>query len=404
MRALHQHPSADSHPADRAPALIDRFIPVRPADLVQALVTQSAEHGLDERDCRSFADALQHFLERENAALLRSIEHEYAPFNLDRETLPQPQDSFARTPAGYAALHERLRTLLLKANFTPLGNAELDRALDVAGARGMHVRLDPNAVEEFEIFIRGHGEVEEKRRSWRRPFHPQAASIPVYRRLVLVARLKKDPHVLLKMFKDIPERDIDALLPQARAAFRWRDRLLMASGGVGTLGTTLWKVIKLVSVGLFFVSQMLWVLLLGIGMLAWRAVSGYRIARVKHDWQRIHQLYYQSIANNQAVVALLTHMVVQEDAKEALLAYFLCAWPGPPANAAALRLAAEDYLRQRFGARVDFDVHDALRTLERLQLRSGSADLLVLPPRAAAERVQSRIFDDAVAAADTDVG
>jgi len=102
----------------------------------------------------------------------------------------------------------------------------------------------------------------------------------------------------------------------------WLDRLKLASGGAGLVGSTAGKVLGL---GALVVSRLLWILLVGAGALCVRTVLGYRNVRARRDLQRTSNLYYQNLANNAGVIHSLISMVAQEEFKEALLAYAACA-------------------------------------------------------------------------------
>lgn len=367
----------------------DRFIPLRGCDLAEAMVEHGAAHGVDRDECRAFIAAVSAVIEQEAGAFQGELDEAYSHFNPDRDTLPLNGDAAARTPAGYRDLNAHLRYLLDKANFEPLDDVAVHRAIQVASSYGIRVQLDPSRVEEFEIFVRGSGRIERRCRSWRAPIHGRPRTLPVYRRLVVIARLKDDPHVLLKMFKDIPEADVEALLPHAEVTMNWLDRLFMLGGGAGAVGSTGMQVAKIVSAGLLVLSRLLWVVLLGGLVLIWRTFTGYTSAKRKRDAQRTRHLYFQNVSNNGGTIHVLIHMTAQEEIKEAVVAYLLCATSAEPiASEAELGARVEQYLRERFGIRVDFDVADAVETLDRLALWQDRPKLRVLPSSAAIARLR----------------
>lgn len=364
----------------------NRFVPLRLCDLADALVDDCA--AADRDTCRRFVEALTAVIEQEAAAFERELVDQYSFFNPDRDTLPLASDTAARTPAGYAALSATLNYLLDKANFERLDDVEVDRVLRVACSYGVRVQLDPSQIDDFAIFVRGQGQIQRTRRSWRAPWNGRLFPLQVYRRLVVIARLKNDPHVLLKVFKDIPDEDVEALLPHARVTMTWVDRLFMFGGGAGAVGSTGMQVVKILSAGILAVSRLLWVVLFGMAVLLWRTFSGYRSAHNRRDSQRTRHLYYQNVANNVGALHMLVSMIAQEEAKEALLAWFMCA-PGQPLVSSGEELGSrvETYLKERFRVDVDFDWPDAVRTLARLELWRDPERLLVLPPSEAIARL-----------------
>jgi hypothetical protein len=369
----------------------NRFVPLRICDLVSVLAEHCGGRGLDAEACGAFVKAVTAVIEQEAAAFQRELEDTYSFFNPDRETLPWCGDASARTSEGYRSLAARLEYLLDKANFERLDDVAVDRAVQVASTYGFRVQLDPSRIEDFSIYVRGEGTIERTRWSLRAPIRGRPCTLPVYRRLVVIARLKGDPHVLIKMFKDIPEEDVEALLPHAEVRMNWSDRLFMLGGGAGVVGSTGAQVAKIVSASLLALSRLLWVVAFGFCVLVYRTFNGYRMARHKRDSQRTRHLYFQNVANNAGTLSVLVSMIAQEDIKEAVLAYLLCATGersvGSPAE---LQARADAWLKQRFGIDVDFDADDAILTLDRLGLWQDRAAMQVTAPSAAISKLREQ--------------
>lgn len=275
----------------------DRFIPVRASELIPQLCADAGRFGLDAQMVGGLAQVFQDVIEQEAGAFERALADVYALVNPDRDTQLPADVAQRRTPDLYRSLHTQLTYLLRKANFRRLDAVQVDRAICTAKAYGLRIRLNPERIERLEVWVRGRGATTQCGRSWRHPFHGIVAEIPLYRRLAVVARLRNDPHVLIKLFKDIPEAGVEALLPHAEVAMDWRDRLLVFGGGAGALGSSAGKILGFVK-GVVFLSQLAWVLLVGFAGLAVRAFFGYRRARASRDSRRTQHLYFQNLANN----------------------------------------------------------------------------------------------------------
>jgi len=381
----------------------DRFIPVRIEDLVATLAADTARLGDAAAALPELAVLLQRVITQETAAFERDLIGRHNPVNPDRDTIAVSDLAAGRTATAYAELTARLDYLLTKANFTRLSDVDVGSVLHAANTRGLRVRLRPERVQHLGIWVRGRAEIEMLRRTLRRP-RGELRHLTVYRRLVVVARLTDDPNVQLKMFKEIPTEDVEALLPHAEIQMTWLDRVKMMSGGAGVAGTTATKLLNLAGSALVF-SRLLWVLLLGAGWLCVRTFFGYRNVRAQRDLQRTTNLYYQNLANNTGVIHALISMIGQEDCKEALLAYLFCWRAGLPAsatgsgalaaadsdgvrNADDMRRHVEQYFAARFGVDFTFDAADACATLTRLDLWSDAARLRVIPPAVAIARLQ----------------
>jgi hypothetical protein len=384
-----QQLSTDPTAAVECHELDNRYIPLRVCDLVQALARDCSASGLDAVACEHFIERLRAAIELEACQRERELDDAYSFFNPDRDTLPAAAgDAGARTEDGYRQLFARLRQLLDKANFEPLSDVSVTHAIQLANTHGLRIQLDASRIEELSVFVRGSGSTQRKTRSWRAPLKVRTLEVPVYRRLVVIARLKNDPHVLIKMFKDIPEKDVDVLLPHASVSMGWLDRLFMMGGGAGVVGSTATQTFKILSAGLLAVSRLLWVLMVGAMMLMWRTFSGYRSARHKRDWQRTQHLYYHNLANNSAALHILLSMTAQEEMKEAVMAYLLSACTHTVRCESDLKTAAEKYLRDRFGVAVDFDVTDAVQTADRHGLWADRPALRALSLDAAIARLE----------------
>lgn len=362
----------------------DRFIPIRARDLARRLAEVAPQFGLSRREVELFATALEQVIDRETGAFERGLADAYARFNPDRDTRPIDDEDLA--DADYATICGQLSVLLDKANYEELNDVEIARAVLKAGKRNLAVRVDPSRIEFLRVWVRGRGEeVKIQRRRWR-PWQTQAYQVSVFRRLVFVARLKDQAHVILKLFKDIPEADVEALLPHAEVTMSLWDRIKLLSTGAGTLGVTATKLLK-IAIGFAALWKLAWILLLGMGTLAVRSILGYRNARMSRDWQRTRHLYFQNLGNNASALQLLVAKVKQEEFKEVLLAYLLAQHTPKGGEQPSLCDRVEQFLREQFDVEVDFDIADAEHKLDALGLRS---DARVLPIRDAIASLEQR--------------
>ncbi|MCG3127988.1 MAG: hypothetical protein CHACPFDD_02861 [Phycisphaerae bacterium] len=346
-------------------------------------------------------------VEQEALELERELCRCYGPFNPDRDTIaPRTLDGDGAGGDGLLGeVERRLGHLLTKCNFQRLSEAGIDDAIRIANSHGLRVRLRAERIEQLSIWVRGRGAARRRRRTLRHPLRGVEGEFQVYRRLAVVARMRGESHLLLKLFKDIPVGDVEALLPHAEVRMGWFDRLKVFGGGAGIVWSSSSKVLNLLT-GLIAWTKLMWVLLIGFVVLTVRTLLGYRVARIERDSQRTRNLYYQNLANNAGVVHSLAFMVAQEELKEALLAYAIC-WcdsAGPveagahgggaadrDAVARRIRLVADAYLREEFGVAAVFDAADALATLVRIGLCCDPDSGRVKPPAAAIDVLTSHV-------------
>ncbi|MCK4872942.1 MAG: DUF3754 domain-containing protein [Phycisphaerales bacterium] len=363
----------------------DRFIPIRACDLVSA-VAEDDRFGDDHERLREVALALQDVIDQEALAFSRAITDCYAAFNPDRDTIPLSQDG--ATDKSAEQMHTWIEYVFEKANFEQLDDVEIEEAIHAANTQGLRVRLRPELIEEMSLWVRGRSTMQRRFRTWRHPIRGVERELVVYRRLVVMARLHDDPNISLKLFKDIPIADLEALLPHAEVRMSWFDRFKAFGGGAGAAGSLVAKLLKLFTT-VVVASRLMWILLAGFGLICLRAILGYRSTRRMRDSQRTQHLYYQNLDNNAGVIHTLISMIAQEELKEAVLGYAFCRTESDAIHGEAdLARVVNNYLRERFDADVQFDAPDAIETITRLHLWADADELKPLEPDQAVRLLQ----------------
>src|SRR5690606_14433225 len=145
----------------------------------------------------SLAESLQHLIDQEVGTLERRLMDRYSTFNPDRDTAPRGASDVPGAEAydDYPCL---LAPLLDNDNYEQLDEVQIEQAVLRAGTRGLSVRVNPELVERLEVWIRGQGTSHIAWRPWWRPWRIEYREVPIFRRLVIVARLKGRSHVVIK--------------------------------------------------------------------------------------------------------------------------------------------------------------------------------------------------------------
>ncbi len=383
---LHPEPLSDGEP-ETVWRHECRFVPVRATDLARLLVGDAERFFSDAEGLGGALDEIREVIEQEASQFQRELEEAYAAFNPDRETLIIAQPTGAEEPA-YGALHDRLAYLLDKANYERLDDIRIAQVVERANSGRIQVRIHPDRVERLELWVRGQGETCKKRRTLRCPIKGVEYSQPVFKRMAVIAQLKDDPNVLIKLFKDIPEAEVEALLPHAEAAMTLLDRVKLFGASAGAAGAMALKLAK-VALALAMLSKILWIVLVGVGTIALRTFFGYKNAKTSRNWRRTQRLYFQNLGNNASALQLLIASVKQEELKEAYLCYaFLLGAEKGTLSKSDLRRSIEVYLQEKLEAEVDFDIDDAMETITRLGLWKEGAERQVCSPTEAVAVMQ----------------
>lgn len=408
MRAIERpvdpRPAERASPEDEADCAADPgpgshpFIPCRVEQVVQELAALSPE--AERPRFWKLAHLLENLHHHRAGVQGRLLGALYAPFDPDAETVA-PEPAAAESLQRFEA---RLDELLRAANFEPVPR----ETLETPGEREVlnRLKIDPDfdAVERLSVWVRGRGTKALRIRPVRRMFRLHEVEVPTHRRVVVAVRTRHDPHLTLKLFKDVPVRDLELLLPTVRVRMRLFDKLKLSGSG-GAAAISAWKLLRLAYVytpglakllALPFQVLLLPLFLLVGGIYGGKTVLDYAKIRASYVTALAEHLYAITLASNRSVIALLAEMAAEEETKELLLAYALLGRePRPGIGPAALKERVEAFVQERWRARIAFDADGALRELDELALGwRGEGDARSVLPVDAALRNVDKAWDE----------
>lgn len=380
---------------------MSRFVPSRIPHLIEELATQLPEG--ERSNFWALARILEGFYHHGTSAQTRTAESLYSPYDPDGETVP-PASPSGQDPLG--RLYDWLAGLFERANFDLVSREVLLTTTDREVLKSFEIDPDLAQIERLAIYTRGRGQKAVRLRRARKWFRLQEVEVPTYSRVAIVVRTKDDPHVLLRLFKDVPQADLELLLPSVRVKMKLLDRLKLSGSG-GTAAFSIWKILRLAYAYTPTLTKMLTipfkVLLLPIGLI----VAAFYGGKTALDYGRIkatyvtalaEHLYAITLASNRSLLGRLARMAGEEETKEALIAYWLLLRHPEGLSPSELRHQAEEWIWDRYRTRVRFDVVDALRKLAELELSLVQEDLagesLKALPLEEALRRADRAWDD----------
>jgi len=339
----------------------------------------------------------------------------YARFNPDRPE-PGPLEAQAEERAAFLA---ELDTAIEAANFERLGEDRVVSATDAAGRVSAKVRVPKGVFDAVRFHGRGRRRRPLEVRRWF-GLRRETVEAPVYDHVIFAASLRPDADprecgrlrpgaIYLKLFRNIPEADLETLYPNARVVMGLRDKLILGvpavAGGIPILlniGPAL--TVLLVVIGAYLgisgtvegdsVKQAL-AALSGLGALGGfvaRQWIKYERQKLRYQKQVAENAYFNSMNNNAGFFDTLIGQSEESEVKEALLAWFLLWRAGEPLDRATLDARIEGWLRDRFGMEVDFEIDDAMeKLLEHGLVATENGRYSALPPEAALERTDAAL-------------
>jgi len=392
----------------------EHFIPIRVADLVGFLCTDTGPllgQKLDDGErarFRRFARSVAAHIHAVYLAELRQLKDAYAAFDPDADPKPLQKLSDAERTVALGKLFDTFVHLMSRANYHRMTHDELRIVMEGASDWGVDMDVAFDAFEKLELFYRGKGTSKRTRRNWRRWFRKVEYIVPTFSRVAVM--LKQLPHkrlgddadtknVFLKLFKDIPQPDIEMLLPATRIKMPKLERFKLG-GSIGTtIGYIAWRLWDSVGalITAFLTGSILTLyapiaLVLGYGYKTW---YGFKVTKQTYSLQLTQSLYYQNLDNNAGVMFRLLDEAEEQEVREALLAYFyLWRYAGERGwTAAELDSYIELDIEKRLNLEVDFEIDDALQKLEKSGLVEIEFDRYRAIPIAAAQERLDTLWD-----------
>lgn len=371
-----------------------RFIPFRRADIDDMCLSEGILTAAQQQCFIKARDAIEDHFQRDFHALKQQLKDAYAPLDPDTDTRVVP---LVRQKSSASELVSTLEQVLDRANYEKVTEKGLKKALRSASLFQVRLFVDLNDFQEVLLYTRGASRREETIREffgvWRRKIE-----FTNFDRVVVYIRFKDDMDsesalgdcppgsTMLKLFQNVPEADLEMLFPNIRVGMRMMDKLMVAvpaliSGSLVVttkLGATLILMGSLIGFWLGMSTQpvqldkaALLVLLAGTGALVgyvWKQFSNFRNRKLKYTQALTENLYFKLLDNNAGVLYRILDDAEESECKESLLAYYFLLAQGEPMTAAEVDTAIETWLAQRWQCRLNFEIDDALRKLQQLDL------------------------------------
>ena len=381
--------------------MTEHFIPFRLQDL-ERLALEGAPGGAD---FTKTATLLHLLLRHEHAERLARLKDLYVGFDPNRDTQAIPGQHQRSDPVAFS--HE-LKALLERANYAALSQSELQEAFRTESVFSVKLHTELSDFRELTIYVRGRRQRQETIRSWF-GWRERTLDVPFFERVLIYIRFQDAEHfpekrrkkllftpatTQLKLFANVPAADLEMLFPNSEVRMKTLDKLMIgvpAAVGIAGLIGKIGAVLTFLWIGMHWIGQQARVydgpvdhaklaaevgLVLGacvaIYLFIGRQLMRYRFRKLQFIKALSDNLYFRNLDNNAGAFHRVVDEAMEEDSKEALLAYRFLA--EGPATAAELDAKIEAWFRRRLQTTVDFEVADGLAKLARLGLanRTGS--------------------------------
>ncbi len=377
-----------------------RFIPYRRSDIVRLCLQDEAFSDTELAKLKDVFNLLQSIYHFQFHQVLETLKDCYAPVNPDADT----KSVFPYTAADIQQLESQffteLHSVLDKANFEAIQEQDLAKAMSQESLFKIKLDVDFDDFEQILFYWRGESKRKETLRSVF-GLHKRVIEFINYDRVVIVVKYKSDDYfiqqgreklnfkpgsTIIKLFRNVPHADLEMLFPNTEVRMKAIDKIIIgvpaAVGGVAILVTKLGATLVLSGALIGF-----WLglreepvelnqtnlLVLGagfatIGGFLWKQFSNFKNRKIRFMKTLADNLYFKNLDNNVGVFHRLIDAAEEEEAKEAILAYYFLCKSGKALTLAQLDRMIEQWFTEQLKHILDFEVHDAVSKLAELKL------------------------------------
>ena len=360
----------------------ENFIPVNKSDLAAHL--QKKFSGKDQRkQFGQFCTLISSIFHYQYHSSLESLKSMYSSFDPDTDKFmlstryPSDEQKRSREEEMYRLIEQ----LLTAGNYTKITQGELEKAFSGVSPWGIQLDVNFGSYQQYAVYYKGkRRDTYEKRFLFRK----KSYEFNVYGRVFFFFRLKEEAAVenenslkadkiYLKIFKNVPELDMEMLFPNTKIQIRWIDKAKVIVPLVGGGISSIYKIISYALVQgnpvKLWTQIGFWTLVGSFFIFALKSFMSYKNTVEKYLKTLATSLYFQNLDNNSGVITYLTDEAEEQECREAILAYFfLLSESEKKHSLQSLDERIELFFREEFSIDVDFEVDDAIRKLQNLSL------------------------------------
>lgn len=383
---------------------VERFIPYRSTEIIDMLCAGWGRNVEAQQQFRAFCTILESLYHFEFHDKVKALKDYYHPFDPDKDT----NSNRVYTPEN---LHEYETKLIAKftevinnANYETLTEQDIQHALNESSLFSVSLHIDFDDFANYIIYRRGDIVRKTTIKKWY--FWQVEVNVPTFERVVMLVKFKDAQYfatksrthlpfepgsMVIKLFKDIPKADLEMLFPNAQVKMNTNEKLMMGvpaiGGAIGIIMKTGAGLLAFIIVLQALISHFLYgggftmpspselAQIIG-GVTALGAIGGFLFQQwAKYKNRKIEflkilgdNLYFKNLDNNVGVFHHIVDAAEEEECKEAILGYYFLLKHPPGLTAAELDQSVEAWFATKYGVNIDFEVDDAVRKLQELNL------------------------------------
>jgi hypothetical protein len=386
----------------------EAFIPFSRQALISLCLSDNLLSETEVEQFKEFCQILGAYYHFKFHSYLENIKFNYTPFNPDGSTLlAQSAYDLDNKKKIATNLIADITTVLEKANYYPLSEGVLKRALADDSLFDLKTEVDFNDFEEMLCYCQGdtHKTIKIKK-FWR----TKERKIDIFSRVVLLIKFKEEQHfigkptrktqlnfkpghIYLYLYKNLSKLDLEFIFPNVEMSMNWKDRLLFGIPAVGAGISLVVRILPqlLLIIGVFFyvilgeipnsvipveeeevrnVTPLLvttFSLLATLGGFAFKQYTSYKNKQIKFQKNITETLFFRNMANNVGVFQYLIDVAEEEECKEIILVYYHLLISKTPLTSEQLDDRIESWMLEKTNKTIDFDIDSTIQCLESIR-------------------------------------
>jgi len=367
----------------------DYFIPFTRDQITKMLLDEEKLNNDEVSKFEQFCLLLKSIYHFEFHTKLERLKSSYRIFSPDVNLAPNELEN-SNTSKIEADLTNMLRQTLIDGNFEKVSKENLNVAMEKEGIFPVSCQIDFDCFDYYEIYYQGSSTAKEEIKTWN-PFKKKEVEFNLYDRIVFFFKVKNEDFfhsdkkntkpgipgkIYIKFFRNIPESDLEMIFPNPKPEMKFIHKMQIFLPLLAGFGVLIQKTIiepnfnsgsnplqEGLSIGLV-------VFLIVLGGYVLRTFLGYKNVVQSFLGEIAKSLYFKDKGNNQGVFTMLIDNAEEQECKEAMMAYYFLLSSNKKMSEETLDNVIEEWMEKKHKTKIDFEVDDALKKLEKMDLMS----------------------------------